>query len=289
MNKSAVIIQSHSKKPLNGSTFYAFEYCAMLNNSGHKTLLIINISENFDETVKAIKTAFVSKYNIVIENDVCIFRNMSNVEIFFTDSQTNVMILASKMGSILFVDGYSYNHFKSLKPQKFFFCNEFYKSDVEKLNLHTKNTTKFYGYYDYQYHDTGNKVSLKIHFDIFKKLTPQREYNKFYYAHLLDVYDSNTIDVLESEDVKCKHPNTHIKFLYDRMIGMFYVQNVDIIDKNNRSVLEAQYHNIDVRYIDRVNSTSSSINIERVKSRTCCDFHLKSNDKLITDIINDQR
>lgn len=275
--KNVVVIDLHEDKIINGSTFYAFEYFMCLNKEVHDTSrLVIHIPNYTDEKKTALITSLQSKYKC-------------NIHAVFCKRKTDVFKYMMKADSVLFVDIYSFMSFKDVKIKKFTFSNEFYKSDFDKLSDNVKNSTSFYGWYDYQYHSKGCRTSLKINFDIFKPLHQCKYIMP--YIHLTEpVIDDRR--VLQLKDELCldeyliKDPNIPIGNLFAKISEIIYVQNSDVIDKNNRTLLEAQHYGIGVEFFDFYSTQRTKDSINRLLSRDCEDFTLTRSDKLIQDVLN---
>ena len=274
--KNTVIIDLHPDKILNGSTFYAFEYFMMLNSKGCDTSrLVIYVPDNFEETKSLIIESFKFKYSC-------------NVHINFCKRRVDVYRYALKSESVLFIDIYSFMNFKDIKVKKFVFSNEFYEEQYAQLNHRIKNTTTFYGFYDYQYHSEGCNNALKINFSLFKHLLNCER--KVAYIHLTDplITQMQQQKIIKSTNLPknmclIKDPNQPIKNLFSKLSLIVYYQNSEVIDKNNRTMLEAEYYGINTSYIHHPYSCD---NVERLKSRKCKDFTLTEDDLLIQDILN---
>ena len=276
MIDNIVVIEIHPEKIINGSTFYAFEYFMALNKITPKTSrLVIRIPEYFEETKKLIIESFQEKYNC-------------NIHIQFCKRKTDVLKLLVYAKCVLFLDIFSFKKYKDISIQKFVYSNEFYEEDYNKLSDNVKNTTKFYGWYDYQYHNIGCTTKLKINFDIFKELPLMRP-NDYTYLHLTDPnIDSYNISLIKNRlkltDILFKKPNEKIDKLFSKISTIYYIQNSDIIDKNNRTLLEAQYYGLNVFYYDFYSTSITNSNINRLKSREYNDFTLSETDILLRDI-----
>lgn len=282
---NVVILDLHPFKIINGSLFYAFEYCSMLNSLDCESKLVIHTTD--DTNIDIITNTFCERYKCDFENGVFVFDNF-NVSVFFFTKKVDILKLSYKSNNILFVDIYSYNNFKDIPKEKHVFSNEYYEPQFKTLTKKCQDSTIFYGYYDYQYHTENCDTSLKINFDIFRDI---ERLNNNDYIHLTDPiinnYEmGNVIDILQLSDPLIKLPSTHIKNLFSNINCLYYYQNSDVIDKNNRSLLEAQYYGIDIFYYDSILTLTSINNIKRLKSRIYTDFTLSQTDKLINNIIN---
>lgn len=269
---NTVIVSLHENKAINGSLFYALEYCMCLNDhTPNSSRLIIHCpSFRIEDTKEDILQSFSDKYY------------QFDCEIIFTDSRTEVMKYGYKSDCLLFVDIYSYKMFSYINVQKFVYSNEFYLRDWQKLDFNTQNNSLFYGYYDYQYHSRGCQTPLKIYFKYFKDI--ERNKGNTDYIHLTDpnISPYHSLNMTEMDSI-IKKPNGIIRNLFAKISKIVYYQNSDVIDKNNRTLLEAQHYGIPVTYSYEERHTD---NINRLKSRKIYNFALSVKDRLIKDIMN---
>jgi len=279
-----VLLDLHPFKIINGSLFYALEYTHKLVSCGVDSELVIHIPSDPEITTQTILSVFEEKYSCYWVGECLVF-NTYNVKIHFLTRKVDVLKKSYKANSILFVDVYSFENFRHSPKPKFVFSNEYYEYQFNKLPDNCKSSTKFYGYYDYQYHSKDCKAPLMINFDIFRDILKTDNLD---YVHLTDPNKFNLSYIKETvslDEFLVKLPSKPIKNLFSKIKTIHYCQNSDVIDKNNRSLLEAQYYDIDILYYDCVSSERTISNINRLKSRVYDEFTLSKDNKLIKDII----
>lgn len=245
-----IVYLNNKNKIINGTLFYCVEYYMFLKQTIDVMFHIINIS---DKDLNKLKVIFKEKYK---SPDIHI-NVPKRVDIY------------SMSGDFLVLD------IKTLKSTMSFMRNKIfcYSNDTIDFKLPYNVTT--YGLYDYQTFKPENTTKLKFYFDEFKPLN-----------QMLDTVPFSTSGKITSK--VDKQFNVHRQNLFNNMSQLDYYHTV--LDTNNRMIIEAGYYNIHIIYHEELNTIDSAwYRYQDVINNKLQDYNLDNNDKLIKDILYQQK
>lgn len=213
--------QPHNK--INGTLFYCYEYYYFLLTKNKNTnFYIVNCKSEYDK--RLISQAFDSKYNKELIKD-------NNIKFI-----TNTHVYNLKNDKLLFLDIYSYNHcymFISNKDNCFVYCNNKYDM-IESV----KYPHYLFGYYNYQHYNY--RTTLKLNFNIFKKINIDYKFQHFISS---PGSDKKQIEKYLNDINSFKFKQHNIcENIFEAYYSIIYIHN-GVLDTNNRLIPESKFYN----------------------------------------------
>ena len=267
--KNAIFYNSITTKKINGTLFYCFEYFIFLKQFVPDIKYILfNADEN---DLKNFKSIFLEKYNFNNEylNDIVIINRYTDFAKF-------------KIENLIILDINSYNKIRNFTGTT---KNVRIYSNGDHNYLNLKNNHIFYGIYDYQ--KFNKKERLKFYIDIHKKF--KHTENKIFVtsSHPNVDFMLNSLNLNDNPDIFIKYANEHNKNMFSKINKIIYWHSNNI-DKNNRAIVEAYIHGIEleVYYNDNLNDSIYERHQELLKNGLDS-FKLDLSDSLIIDYLND--
>lgn len=263
---NAVLYKFIKHKKINGTLFYCFEYFNLIKrNIQNVKFIIFGCSE---EDLNFIKEVFIDKYTFPNEylNDIIIINKYSD-------------LYNLKINTALTLDIRTYDELKIFLKNTHVYA---YSNDTHHfLNKNEKHI--FYGWYDYQ--KFNYKTRLKIYKDIHK--TFEQKGDKI----LLTSLSGDNVKIakelnLDENKVLLKQLTHHHKNLFKEINTLIY-WHTGQLDRNNRSLIESQIHNIELKvyfnghYDDSINERYLDIINNNID-----DYFLRDDDILIKDFLN---
>lgn len=263
---NVVLYHSNKHKKINGTLFYAFEYYCLIKESIPDLKYILFNATNDD--LKEIKRILLNKYNVP----------SSYIE-DITNKEKYVDILKLNIKNLLILDVHTYERIKD------FTLNidnvKIYSNDSHDF-LNLKDNHIFYGWYKYQIFN--KKTRLKIYKEIHK--TYEKKGNKVYLSSPNSKYGFITKELgLNQDDIITKLPNKTDDDLFEKInkIIYYYAQS----DTNNRIIVEAYIHNIEVELHNVFAYDSVQERYDTIKAGNVSELFLTNDDILIKDFIKD--
>jgi len=249
-------------KKINGTLFYCFEYFAFLNKFRDTYYYIHKIDENDLEFIKSI---FKLKYdfNYKLLDRIIAINSIS--EIYKSQGDKNLCLDILSFNSVhpfIQNDFYVFENGNSGGPN--------FRPSKSKI----KNI-KYYGSYDYQQYE--EYCILKLNFDIFKNFEEPKNNDCFISMGMTK----------NSKDKNTKKPNTFIN-IFEKYKKFKYIHN--ILDADNRFIPECFFYKRDLKFIDECKIIDSAVlRYNDCKNGNLKNYWLDENDKIIQDILNDNK
>lgn len=262
---NAVIYYVNSHKKINGTLFYCFEYYSFIKQYiPDLKIILLNTS---DEDMKFIKEIFIEKY--LIDNVNCL--NLTKITDFAKLNIQNLLIL-------------DINTYKKIKDFSYKIDKiHIYSNDTNNY-LNKKNNHIFYGWYDFQ------NFNIKTRIKLFKELhrTFKDKGNKTFITFLNadNKYVLYNLGI-NDEDVYVKKLNEHNKNLFQNINRIIYWHNGQL-DKNNRTLIESQIHNIELLvYLNGYEHDSIKERWDTIQQGNVDEYYLTIDDILVQNFIKD--
>ena len=262
---NAITYHVNSHKKINGTLFYCFEYYLFLKQYiPNLKFILLNTP---DEDMSMIRDIFIEKY--LITDFECI--NLIKFTDFAKLSIKNLLIL----------DINTYKKIKdfSYKIQKI----RIYSNDTHPY-LNKKPNHIFYGWYYYQ------RFNFKTRLKLYKELhrTFPKKGNKILVTSLHGDNKQILYDLkLNPEETFVKKLNEHNSNLFENIYKLIYWHSGNF-DTNNRSLIEAKLHNLELEvYLNGNENDSIKERYDMIQQGKINEFYLDKNDILIKDFIKD--
>jgi hypothetical protein len=157
-------------------------------------------------------------------------------------------------------------------------------SNEEHKYLNTKKNLTFYGWYDYQ--PFNKKTRFKFYKELHKTYNSEKQYTYLTsplenYGFIINKYKIST------EKLITKSKMNHTKNLFEKVKKIIYYHNgFKLRDTNNRMIVEAGIHDIEVEvYFNGFYEDSVSDRYNLVKNNRVKELYLTRDDILISDFI----
>jgi hypothetical protein len=266
-----VVYHSNDHKKINGTLFYCFEYFALIKKFVPDVKYIL--FNTTDEDLDWFKSIFIEKYNF----DHTWLDDVINIK---PGNRTRFMQLG--VSNILILDTHTYDKVKdftgNVKNVRV------YAESVKWLpKLNDKHV--FYGFYDeYQIYHIKNPI--KVYADIHK--TFKKKGDKIFVT-ALNCDNDHIINKLglDRSRVFVKDLNKHNKNMWEQIYKMIYWHGDDT-DTNNRAIVEAYIHNIQLEvHLNGYYKDSIWHRYNLMLDDNMDEVLLNENDRLVQDFIHD--
>jgi len=249
-------------KKVNGTLFYCFEYFEFLNRFEDTYFYIHKINE---EDLEFVKNIFKERYE---------FDHTLLDKIIATDDIKSVY--KSQSPKNLCLDIRTFDTIGPLIQGDFYvFVNGNNDQSEYVLTRSKMKNIKYYGSYEYQNFDEYN--ILKLNFDIFKKFDSPSESEQF----------ESSGGMKNIRNKHSKKPSTFIN-IFEKYKTFKYIHNT--MDTNNRFIPECFYYGRELEFVDECKIQDSSIfRYNDCKSGNLNKYRLDKDDKIIQDILNDNK